>query len=306
MAQSIRSQGAQRGFEYPASRITLITGAPGGGVDFAARLVAQELAHRLGLPVTVRNVPAATMAEAVAAAPADGSTLLMTGKILWLTPFLRENVAYDPLRDFAPVTIAARSPNVLIVNPKLPVASVQDLVALAKSAPGTLTFTSSGAGASTYLAAALLKVLAGIDIVHVARTGNVAAAAAVASGEVHFMFSGGASAQREIKAGTVRALAVGGANRSTLFPDLPTVAEYVPGYESESILALFAPAATPQPVIEYLNAHAVDSLSDPATQARLLENSLEAAGTPPEALVALMKSEMSRLGDIIRKCAVVP
>jgi tripartite-type tricarboxylate transporter receptor subunit TctC len=289
-------------FEYPVAQVTLITGAPGGGIDFATRLIAEALAVRIGLPVSVKNVPAGSMAEVVAAAPADGSTLLMTGKILWLTPFLRQNVSYDPIRDFAPIALTVRSPNILIVTERLPVKSVDDLIALARSKPGEIKFTSSGAGSSTHLAGELFKSLADIDIVHAGRVGNVAAVNAVAGGEIEFMFSGVTAAQRVIKAGSVRALAIGSAERSALFPGLPTVAEVsLPEYESESILALFAPATTPGPVVDYLNREVNDVLCDPSVEARLLEADLEAAGSSPEALRAVMRSEMQRLGAIITK-----
>ncbi len=289
-------------YSYPVPSVTLITGAPGGGVDYAARVIAGALTQRLQRPVTVMNVPAATMAEVVAAAPADGATLLMTGKILWMTPYLRKNVSYDPIRDFAPIILAVRSPNILIVNSKLGIAAVADLVAAAKAAPCKLRFTSSGAGSSSYLASELFQNLAGIDIAHVPSVGNVAAVSAVESGAVEFMFSGITAAQRVIKAGTARALAVGSAARSGAFPDLPTMAECaVAGYESESILGIFAPAGTPRPVVDYLNTQLLDCLRDRDVQARLLEANLEAAGTSPEELLAVMKAEMQRLGGMLAR-----
>jgi tripartite-type tricarboxylate transporter receptor subunit TctC len=197
------------------------------------------------------------------------------------------------------------SPNILVVHPELPVTSAGELIALARARPGQLRFTSSGSGSSTHLAGELFRVMAGVDMRHTPYKGNVAAVAAVAAGEAQVMFSATTAARPHIAAGRLRALAVTSAQPSALFPALPTVAASgLPGYESASLLGLFAPAHTPEPILRMLNAHVLQCLAAPATRQRLLDEGLEAVGTPADELAATMRAEMSRLGKIIRDAGI--
>ena len=177
--------------DYPSRTVRVVTAAPGGGVDFAARLIAQGLTGSLGQPVVVENRGgnAVLAADPVAKSPPDGYTLLFYGSGVWLTPFMRDNTPYDPVRDFAPVSLTNRSPNVLVVHPSLPVKTVKDLIALAKAKPGMLNYAASGLGASSHLAAESFKAMARVNIVHVPYKANAGALIDLISGQVQLMFS---------------------------------------------------------------------------------------------------------------------
>ena len=303
-ALSALPAGAQN---YPTKPVRMITAAAGGGVDFAARQIAAGLSEVFGQQVIVENRggSALTAAEPVARSAPDGYTLLFYGSALWLTPFMRESTPYDPVRDFAPISLTNRSPNVLVVHPSLPVKTVKDLIALAKARPGALNFASSGLGASSHLAGELFNSMAGIKIIHVPYRANAAALIDLIAGQVQIMFSTTTAAAPHMKTGKLRALAVTSMQPSTLMPGVPTMdATGLPGYEAASVNAMFAPGKTPEAVITRLNQETNKVLLRPEVKERFFNAGLETAGTTPAELAAMLKTEMSRLGKIIKDAGV--
>ncbi len=293
--------------DYPTRTIRILTAAAGGGVDFAARLIAQGLTTSFGQPVVVENRGGSALvaADPVLKAAPDGYTLIFYGSGLWLTPFMRDKSPYDPVRDFAPISLTNRSPNVLVVHPALPVKSVKDLIALAKARPGALNFASSGLGASSHLGGELFKSMADIDLVHVPYKANAAALIDLLSGQIQLMFSTTTAAVTHMQSGRLRALAVTSAMQSALVPGVPTVAATgLPGYEAASINALFAPAKVPAAAISRLHQETVRIVNMPEAKERLFNAGLESVGSTPEQLAATVKSEMSRLGKIIKDAGI--
>ena len=304
---AVSSSGLAFGQEYPNKTIRVFTAAPGGGVDFAARLIAQGLTSGLGQPVVVENRGgnAILAAEPVAKSPPDGYTLIFYGSGFWLTPFMRDNTPYDPVRDFAPISLTNSSPNVLVVHPSLPVKSVKELISLAKAKPGALNFASSGLGASSHLGGELFKSMAGINIVHVPYKANAAALIDLLSGQIQLMFSTTTAAVPHMQSGRLKALAVTSAQPSTLLPEVPTVAATgLPGYEAASINAMFAPSKTPAAVVNRLHQEIVRVLGTAEAKKRLFNAGLEPVGSSPEQLAAKVKAEMLRLGKIIKDSGV--
>jgi tripartite-type tricarboxylate transporter receptor subunit TctC len=286
---------------YPSKPIRLITNAAGGGNDFIARLVAPPLAERLGQPVVVDNRPAGSLpAHDVAEAPADGYTLLVSGGTFWIGTLLRNDLPYEVSRDFAPVTLLATSPNILVVHPSLPVKRVQDLVALAKAKPGVLNYGSPSIGAAQHLAAELMKSMAHVNIVRVAYRGTSAALMATISGEVDLDFAPASSAPI-IKARHLRALAITDGKRSAFFPELPTMAECgFPGYEANSMQGVFAPIKTSPATVDRLYREIASVLNRDDIRQRLATSGIEAGGIAPAAFGKLVQSEMTRMGKVIR------
>ncbi len=293
---------------FPAKPIRIITAEAGGGVDLISRLISQGAGPLLNQQILVDNrggAGGALAGEAVAKAPADGYTLLLYGSAIWLAPFLRSNVPYDPVRDFAPVTLSARAPNIIVVHPSLPVRSVKDLIALAKARPGELNYGSASSGSSSHLAPELFKSMAGVNIVRIASKGTGIALNDVLSGQIHLRIPNAASVAPQIKAGKLRGLAVTSPVPSALFPGMPTVAASgLPGFESGTIAGIFAPAKTPQPVISRLNQEIVRALAQPDIKEKLFNAGVEAVGSSPEQLSITVKSEMTRLGKIINDAGI--
>ena len=245
--------------QYPARPIRLVLGfAPGGASDTMARTVGTRLSEGLGQAVVIDNRPGAggnIAAEIVAHSAPDGYTMLLGNNgILAINVSLYPKIGFDPVKDFAPVVLVASQPNILVVNPSVPVESVKALVALARSKPGQLNYASPGAGTTGHLAADLFKTLAGVDMVVIPFKGGGPAVLAVISGECQFTFATALSVQPQVKAGKVRALAVTTAKRFASFPNLPTVAEAgVPGFDAITWHGIVVPARTPQTVIARLN-----------------------------------------------------
>ena len=238
---------------YPTKTIRIVTSPAGGGNDFPARLIARALAAPLGQQLVVDNRPTVLIADIVAKAPPDGHTLLVTGSAHWIGPLV-EKVNYDPIRDFAPITLIDRAPSVLVVHPSLPVKNVRHLIALAKAKPGELNFSVGGAGTSNYIAAILFNHMAGVNVVRIPYKGTGPALTAVMVGEVHAMFGSAGGAAPHVKSGRLRALAVGSAQPSALAPGVPTLAASgLPGFISEALHALLAPAGTPAAAVGRLN-----------------------------------------------------
>ncbi|MGK9165389.1 tripartite tricarboxylate transporter substrate binding protein [Inquilinus limosus] len=290
---------------FPSRPITLVVPfSAGGSTDLIARLVAEKMSADLGQTVIVENKAGAggnIGAAAVAKADPDGYTILM-GTIAThaLNPAVMKEMPYDPVKDFAPVSLLVLVPNVLEVHPSLPVKSVQELIALLKSKPGEYSYASSGIGTPLHLSGELFKSLAGVDMVHVPYRGAGPALNDVVAGQVPIMFDNLPSSTSFIKAGTLRALAITTKTRSPSFPDLPTMEEAgVPGYETYTWNALFAPAGTPQPVIDRLNAAALKAVKDPALQPRLAEVSATVVGSTPDELGKHVTAELAKWAPIV-------
>jgi tripartite-type tricarboxylate transporter receptor subunit TctC len=295
--------GMASGQNYPNKLIRIVTAAVGSANDWSSRLIAQELIASLGQQVIVEN-RGGLGAEAVAKAPPDGYTLLCYGGSVWLLPFLRDNVPWDPVRDFAPITLALSSPNIVVVHPSLPVKSIKELIALAKARPGALNYAAGTIGASPHLSTELFNAMAGVNIVRVAYKGTGPSVIALVGGEVHLMFAGLGSVAPHIKSGRLGALAVTSAQPSALAPGLPTVAATLPGYEATSISAIFAPARTPAPIISRLHQEIVRAINKPEVKEMLFNAGVEVVGSSPEELAATVKSDMARMGKVIRDAGI--
>ena len=293
---------------YPTKAIRIITAEVGGGVDFTARLIAQGLSPDLGQQVIVENRGGANGAiagEMVAISPPDGYTLLLYGSPIWLAPFLRNKVPYDPVRDFSAITLAVSVPAILAVHPSLPVGSVKELIALAKANPGKLNYASGSSGSSTHLATELFKWMAEVNIVYIPFKGSTPALNTLLGGQVQVMFATVASVTLHVKSGRLRALAVSTAEPSTLTPGLPTVAASgLLGYESVSIYGVFAPAKTPATIINRLNQDIVRVLNRPDVKDKFLNVGIVTIGSSPEQFAAIVKSEMARMGKVIRDVGI--
>lgn len=305
-ALSIAGPGSAHAQAYPAKQIRLIVPvAPGGPTDIVARIVAQELGENLGRPVVVDNRAGAgglIGTEIAAKAAPDGYTLLV-GHIgtFGTNPSLYTKLPYDPVEDFAPVTQLVRLTNILCVNPSLPVRSVNDLVALARSQPGKLNYASSGNGTSQHLFMELFKTMAGVDIVNVTYKGSAPALIDVIGGRVPVMFDGISSALPHIKADKLRPLAVSSARRSTIVPDVPTVAEAgITGFEANSWLGILVPTGTPSEITARLNRELVKILNMPQMKQNLLGKGAESVGGTQEEFAAFIRAEIERWAKVIK------
>ncbi len=298
--------GTASGQEFPTKPIRMITSAPGGGTDFATRVIAQGMTANLGMQVIVDNRPSGIIiGDIVAKSAPDGYTMFLNGSAFWLQPFLQANTPYDPVKDFSPITLATRSPNVLVVNAALPVHTVAELIALAQAKPGQLNYGSSSAGTPTHLGAELFKAMTGLNIVRVAYKGNGPALNALVAGEVQLMFANAASVTPHVRSGRLRALAVASKVPTKLVPGLPTiVAAGLPGYESESVYGVFGPAKMPRGIVQRLNREMVRVLSSPEASERLFRAGMEAVGSTPDELAATMKTDMKSMGKVIRDAGI--
>ena len=288
---------------YPSKPIRIVTAPAGGGNDFPARVIARGLAAPLGQQLIVDNRPTVLIGELVAKAPPDGYTLLVTGGGHWIAPFF-EKTTYDPMKDFAPITLLDRAPSILVVHPSLPVKTVRQFIALARSRPGQLNFSVGGPGTSNHVAAVLFNDAAKVNIALIPYKGSSPALTAVVTGEVQAMFGSPTSALPHLKSGRLRALAVGSLKPSPLAPDLPTLdAAGLPGFVSEALHALFAPAGTPQAVVARLNEEVTRYLRSPEGRDIFIKAGIEAAPGTPEELTAIMKAEMARVGQALKQVA---
>jgi len=292
--------------EYPVRPITLVVPyAAGGGNDVIARIVAEKMGASLGQSIVIENRGGAggTIAtRQVARAEPDGYTLLIATSSLAINPSLYPNVGYDPRKDFAGIGLIASSGNILLVHPAVPARTVGELIALAKQEPSKLTFGSTGTGSSVHLAAELFAGMAGVRINHIPYKGSAPALNDLVGGHVTMIFSTAASAAGLVKDGSkVRALAVTGGKRTALFPDLPTVAEALPGYESVLHYGIVAPAATPRPIVERLNAALNAALATEDVKRRLALEGAEALPVRPEEHDADIAAEEKKWSEIIRK-----
>jgi len=289
------------GQAYPAKPVRIVTAPIGGGNDFVARVISQGLSGSLGQQLVVDNRPAAIVGEVVANAPPDGYTLLVIGSVLWLTPLLQDNAPYDPVKDFAPISIPGRSINILVVHPSVPAKTVKELVDFARSRPGQLNYATGATGASNHLAAELFKHMAHLNLVRIPYKGAGPAVSDLVSGQVHMMFPTTASGLPHVRSGRLRALAVSSLHPSALAPGLPSVAEAgLPGYESVVMYALFAPAKTPAAIIKRLNAEVVHALRSKMATERMFNSGVEVVASSPGELAAGIEAEMTKIGKLIR------
>ena len=290
---------------FPAKPIRIITSGVGGAGDVASRLVAQGIAPALGQQVIVDNRASGPIpVEVTLKSPADGYTLMLYGSTVWLGPYLRAN-APDPLRDFAPISLAATAPNILVVHPSLPVKNVKEFVALAKARPGALNYGTTGIGSSPHLAAELFQAMAGVQFVRISYKGAGAALTDLIGGQIQLSFATASSVSPHLKTGRLRALGVSSARESILLPGLTTIAAAgLPGYESSSLQGVFAPAGVPAPILQKLSQEIMRYLHSSDTREKFLAVGVEVVGSTPEQFTAAMKTEMSRMGKVIRDAGI--
>ncbi len=291
------------GQTYPSKPIRIYTATVGGSSDFISRLVAQGISGPLGQPVIVENRGGILAAEPVSKAAPDGYSLLLNAGT-WYIATLLQKQTYDPVRDFSPIAITNTTPNVLVVDPSLPVKSAKELIALAKARPGELNYGHGGIGGAGHLSGELFKLLAKLDIVSVPYKGSGRSVPALVAGEVQLTFSDFEPLAPHVQSGRLRALAVTSAQPSALFPNLPTLASTVPGYVAIANSGIFAPAKTPPAVITRLNQEIARFLKTPEARDRILKTGSEAVGSSPEELAAWVKTDMAQWGRVIKEANI--
>ncbi len=296
---------------YPSRPIRMIAPSSAGGpVDVIARALAISLGDMLGQQIVVDNRAGAAGligADIVAKAAPDGYTLLMgfSGPLA-IVPHLVKQVPYDTNRDFTPITLAASAPYVLLVHPSLPVKSVKDLIDLAKAQPGKLLFASGGTGVGIHMAGELLNVAAGVNITHVPYKGAGPGMTALLAGEVNMMFNGLSAALPQVKAGRLRALAVGGDKRSTLLPELPTIAESGLQFNTSGWYGVLGPAGLPRALVTKLRSDTLRALAAPETKERMTALAVETIGSTPEEFTALLKQEYAQWRRVVKAAGIKP
>ncbi len=300
------------GQDYPTRPIRLVvpSSAGAGVTDIMARIVGQKLTERLGQQVVVDNKPGASGilgSEVVAKAPPDGYTLLIANVSLIVNPYLYAKMPYDPLVDFAPITMVNTAPQQLVVHPSVPARTVAELIAYAKTKPGQLNYGSGGIGSTPFLAAELFKSITGIDVVHVPYKGGGPAIAELVGGQLTFMIENVPGTMPFVKDGKLRSLAVTSLQRSPLAPDVPTMIEAgVPGYEMSAWNAVFAPKGTPLAIVARLQAEIARVLLMPEMKEQLAGLGAEPVGNTPEELAAFLKADKARWGKVIQERGIKP
>jgi len=295
---------------YPARPIRFILGfTPGGGTDTVARLIGQKLNEVWGKPVVVDNRPGGggiVAIDTVARATPDGYTILLVSVSFVIQPGLSKKPSYDPVGDFAAVSLASSAPYIVVVHPAVPANSIKELIALAKAKPGQLNYASSGAGSGPHLAPELFKSMAGVDIVHVPYKGATGITDLIA-GAVQMAFAGGPQTLPHVKSGRLRALAVTGARRFSIVPDLPTVAEAgVPGYEVEIWYGVLAPAGTPSTIVRRLSAEIAKLLVTDEIKERFAGQGLEPRGGTPQQFGEYIKREIPKWASVAKAAGLQP
>jgi len=297
--------GAASAQEYPVKPIRFIVGP---GPDVLARIVGQKLTDAWGQQVLVDQRPGAggiIAADSVAKAPADGYTLLLSTGTYTTIPSLYAKVPYDFERDFAPVTLLAQLPFLLVAHPSVPAKNVQELIRLARARPGQLNYASSGNGTTAHLAGEMLKSMARIDIVHVPYKGTVPGVTDLVAGQVHIMFAIIQSSLPYVKAGRLTALAVSSPKRSPSAPEVPTISESgVPGYEFISWNGVHVPAATPRAIAGKLNTELLRTIALPDVKEKMFGLGMDVAGGTPEEFAALVKSDIAKWAKVIRNAGI--
>lgn len=293
-------------YVYPSRAIRLIVpAAPGGGTDFTARTIAQRLTESMGQTVIVDNRPGAAGnigVEIAAKASPDGYTLVMPITSFSINPHLYAKLPFDTIKDFAPVVLASSAPLFLVINPSVPAKSVSELIAVAKSKPGQLNYANSGNGTTAHLAGELFKKMARVNLVSVPYKGGGPAVIDLIAGHVQIYFSTIPAALAHVQAGKLRGVAVTATKRVNLIPDVPTVAESgLPGFEVVGWFGIFAPAATPKPIIATLNKKINDVLRAPETQQRFASQGLIPGSGTPEELGNFLRAEVAKWGALIKE-----
>ena len=299
--------GAAHAQDYPSRTVKIVVAFPAGGpTDFVARVLADKLKGALGQSVIIENKPganAAIGAESVAKSDPDGYTLFFTtaGAVV-INPHMRANLPYDPIKDFAPITLVVNTMEVLVVKSDTPMKSATDLVAFAKSRPDGIAMASTGIGSPPHLALELFKGSSGANVLHVPYRGAAPAVTDVVGGQVHAMFADLPVLMPQIKGGTLRPIGVGSKRRASVLPDVPTLDEQgIKDVYADNWYALFAPAKTPAPVIAKLNAVVNAVLKDPETAKKLIEAGADPAAGTPEQLAEFLKSELERWGKVVKE-----
>jgi tripartite-type tricarboxylate transporter receptor subunit TctC len=295
---------------YPSRPIRLIVPfAAGGGTDTLSRIFGQVLSEQLGTTVVIENVGGAGgsigTGQAAKAAP-DGYTLVSATPSIAINPHIQKSVPYDTLRDFAPVVQITTSPVVLVINKDVAVKSVRDLIELARARPGSISYGSAGLGSFNFLAAELFKALAGVDLTHIPYRGTGPALIDLIAGRIQVQFENAPAVLGQIRNGELKAIAVGTARRSNILPELPVIADTVPGYESSSWLGLLAPAAMPRPIIDRLNAAINKGLDDGTIRKRLADLGVERVGGTPEAFGVYLKAKVEETERIAKAAGLKP
>ncbi|MEO8630222.1 MAG: tripartite tricarboxylate transporter substrate binding protein [Betaproteobacteria bacterium] len=303
---SICTSGVRAG-DYPDHPVRLVVPFPAGGsADTNARLLGQRLSSNLGQPIIIENRPGAggnIGTDVVAKAAPDGYTLIL-GSISShaINVSLYQRLPYDPVKDFAPISLMCTFPNVLVVNPAVPARNVQELIALAKAKPGSLTFASGGNGTTHHLSGELFKQMTGVDMTHVPYKGNAPAMTDLVGGQVQLMFDNIGNALPFIRAGKIRALAVIGPKRSPALPDVPTLAESgLTDYNVTSWFGILAPAKTPPPVLRKLEAAVAKALQDPSLRDQLARDGVELRPNSPAQFATFLQSEIVRWTALVRQ-----
>lgn len=294
------------GQDYPTKPIRMLVSEPGGAGDFTARLIAAPLALSFGQQLIIDNRPGAfTSGRLAANAAPDGYTLLFVASNLWLQPFLRENVPFDPVKDFSPITLVTTSPLIVVVHPSVAANSIKELIALAKAKPGALNYGSGNTASSSHLGPELFKSMTGVNIVRVPYKGAGPALNALVAGEVQLMIVSAGASMPHVKSGKLRPLAVTSAQPSALLPGLPTVAQSgLTGYEFAQTLGVLAPARTPATIINRLNREIARAIHQPDVKQKFFVAGVEPVGSSSVAFAALIKSDMVRLGKVIRDAGI--
>jgi tripartite-type tricarboxylate transporter receptor subunit TctC len=289
---------------YPTRSVRLIIGyTPGGSADMTARLMGQWLSERLGQSFVVESRPGGgtnIATEAVVRAPADGYTLLLVAPANAINATLYEKLNYDFIHDMAPVAGLIRFPNVMEVNPSVPAKTVPEFIAYAKANPGKINYASSGNGSTIHMSAELFKMMAGVDMVHVPYRGGAPALTDMLAGQVQVMFDNLPTSIEHIRAGKLRPLAVTGATRSELLPDVPTVADFVPGYESSAWYGVGAPRNTPVEIVDRLNKEINTILAESKVKTRIAEMGATLVAGSPADFGKLVADETEKWGKVVR------
>jgi tripartite-type tricarboxylate transporter receptor subunit TctC len=289
---------------YPARSVRLIIGyTPGGSADITARLMGQWLTERLGQTVVVESRPGGgtnIATEAVVRAPADGYTLLLVAPANAINATLYEKLNYDFIRDMAPVAGLIRFPNIMEVNPSVPAKNIPEFIAYAKANPGKINYASSGNGSTIHMSAELFKMMAGVDLVHVPYRGGAPALTDMLGGQVQVMFDNMPTSIEHVRAGRLRPLGITSATRSELLPDVPTVADVVPGYESSAWYGVGAPKNTPPEIIDRLNTEINAILVEPRVKTRVAEMGATLIAGSPADFGRLVADETEKWGKVVR------
>jgi tripartite-type tricarboxylate transporter receptor subunit TctC len=298
---SVLGIGAACAQDYPAKVIRIVTSPPGGSNDFVTRLVVKGLTEKQGWQIVVDNRATILAPEVAMRAAPDGYTLLITGGT-FVTGHLFDKLPYDPLRDFAPITLTHRQPNILVVHPSLPVKSVKELIALAKTKPGELNYASSGVGSTNHISGELFNSMTGTKIVRINYKGVGPAVTALLSGEVHLMYANLAAISPHLQSARLRPLAITSAEPSPLRPGLPTMAASgLAGFETVVMTGVFAPAGTPVAIVNRLNQEIVRVIHLPEIKERFSSIGIDTVGSSPQELTAAIKTEIARTAKLVKE-----